>query len=178
MKNKAYMLCLTATLILSFGCSEQPATVDEPKSYTQDGLSFDYPGNWRVTEDNQEKGVRDLSIETPGNALMIIQIYSEDCAVEILEFAKLFARATKKSAPIGNISDSEYDSVSEFSGYEELTERLTVTMLGQQLPYTREYWMKSFSERVCYIIASVTDEEQSLVAEGFDLVVSSLEYTP
>ena len=80
MKHIVNIPCLVIALFLFVGCGERNAATDNPTSYSKAGLEFEYPGNWTVTEDTQQAGLRFLIVESPGDAVVIIQIYPTDDA--------------------------------------------------------------------------------------------------
>ena len=69
---------LIFTIITTFApnafSSETAALVDSPKSYNKGGVTFNYPGNWTVTEDGlADESVRYLFLETAGDNFVSIQ---------------------------------------------------------------------------------------------------------
>ena len=46
--------------------------------YEKDGLSFSYPANWEVTEDFVSEDVRFVFVESPGDAIIKIEVYDYD----------------------------------------------------------------------------------------------------
>ena len=105
-----YISCLVFVSLLLVGCGERSVKIDNPRAYNNAGLEFEYPRNWKVTEDVQQEELRYLFVESPGDALLIIQIFSADDALDIQDFAKRFAqtagtRATpREEAALGDQS--------------------------------------------------------------------------
>jgi hypothetical protein len=176
MKNMIYISCLVFVSLWLVGCGERSAEIDNPRAYNNAGLEFEYPRNWKVTEDIQQGELRYLFVESPGNALLIIQIVSADDALDIQDFAKSFTQSAKEETPIGNFTGSVFGSVNKSGGYEILTEQLSIALLGEKIPHTRTYRRKPVANRVCFIIAQVADEDLLKVTKGFELVFSSFMY--
>ena len=151
--------------------------IDNPRAYNNAGLEFEYPRNWKVTEDVQQEELRYLFVESPGDALLIIQIFSADDALDIQDFAKSFAQTAKEETPKSFLVDSVFGSVSKSGGYEILTEQFSMTLLRQKIPHTRTYRLKPVANRVCFIIAQVADEDRLKVTKGFELIFSSFKYS-
>lgn len=173
------IICIAFLVFVSplfVGCGERSAETDNPRAYNNTGLTFEYPRNWKVTEDSQQESIRNLFVESPGNALLIIQIYSADVALDIQEFAEGFAQSAKDDTPLGSVPDSVLGNVNNSGGYEILTERFSIALLGEKVPHTRTYMRKSVANRVCFIVAQVANEDRSKVTEGFELIFSSFTY--
>ena len=176
MKNMIRISYLVIMLFLLVGCGERSARTDNPRSYNKTGIEFKYPRNWKVTEDVQQAEFRYLFVETPGNALLIIQIYSADDALEIQDFAKNIDHSVKEETPVGNVSASTFSSVNKSDGYEILTEQFSITLLGETVTHTRTYRRKPIGSKVCFIIAQVANEDFSKVTKGFEQIFSSFRY--
>ncbi len=172
MKRLVHISWLIMALLLLSAC-ERNARTDNPKSYNNAGIEFEYPGNWKVTEDSQQAGFRYLSVETPGDAIVIIQIYPTKDALEINEFAQWFAQAFKEEIPFGTISASKFSQVKKLEGYENLTEQFSIILLGEDIPHTRIYIRKPIDNRVCLMVAQAADEDHSKVIRGFEQVFTS-----
>ena len=136
-------------------------------------MAFKYPGNWEITEDEQQAGLRVLIVETPGAAIVVIQIYSAGDALEIGDFAESFTRVARGDNPLGIISASEFSGLEKSDGDEILTERFSLGLLGENVPHTRIYRRKTGDDKVCFIVAQVADEDLSKVNMGFEQIFSS-----
>jgi len=82
----------------------------------------------------------------------------------------------KDDTPLGSVPDSVLGNVNNSGGYEILTERFSIALLGEKVPHTRTYMRKSVANRVCFIVAQVANEDRSKVTEGFELIFSSFTY--
>jgi len=178
MKNLFRVSCvmILALALMLVGCGESEADVGNPQHYSKDGVEFDYPGNWEVTDDAQNAEGRYLLIESPGDALMMIHIYSGSDALGIQAFASNFAKLAEENTPIGDVTASTFSNVTHSGGYEELTEQMSITVLGETVPLTRTYRRKAIGSNVCVLVGHVVDEDRSLVVGGFEQVFSSFKY--
>ncbi len=168
---------LAAVALLCVSCGETSAQIESPKSYDNAGLQFEYPGNWEVAEDVQQEHSRYLFVESPGDAILIIQVFSADDATDIKDYAKNFAQSAKNATPSLDFADSAFSSVDESGGYEILTEKFSVENLGVKIAHFRKYRRKVVSNRVCFIIEQVAEEDRDKVTKGFELIVSSFNYS-
>ena len=174
------MICISrllfAALVLVSGC-EKSAITDQPKLYSKTGLEFQYPMNWKVTEDAEQADRRYLFVETPGDAILIIMLYSAREAPPVQEFARDFAQSAKQEVPIGKVHPSTFGSVKTAGGHEVLTEKFTITVLGEKVPHSRTYVRKPFGKSVSYLIAQVADEDLPKVTKGFEQIITSFRYS-
>lgn len=166
---------LVALLPALAGC-ERKARTDEPNHYSVGGVQFDYPANWKVTEDTELGAIRHIVVGTPGNALAIIQVYPAAEASDIRTFAEQFAAATKESVPLGEVTPSTFGEVVQSDGYEVLGETFSITVLGQRVPHSRTYRRKAFGDAVAFIITQVSDEDRADVMAGFEQLSQSFSF--
>ncbi len=176
MKNMIYISCLALLSLFLVGCGERSTETDNPKAYNNAGLEFQYPGNWRIADDDQKGEVRHLLIESPGAARLVIFMLPADDARDIQGFAEIYAQSFKEEVLFGDITDSVFGSIRQSGEYEILSEQFSMDIFGVKAPHTRTYRRKPVADRVCFVIAQVADEYHSRVAKGFELVCSSLTY--
>ena len=156
---------------------ETAALVDSPKSYNKGGVTFNYPGNWTVTEDGlAEESVRYLVLETAGDNSVSIQVYPATEALELLEYAQRYAGTMKEGIPIGSFGASKFSGIEEKDGNEILTEQLEMTVFGESIPYTRIYSRKGVGNVIAFISLQAISEEYEMVVGGFDQIIASLSY--
>lgn len=166
-------------LLLSLSaCVEKPADIKNRLQYKNDGISFFYPGNWEVTEDTVVEAVRFIFIETPGDAIMKIEIYPIDQSFELKEFVELDIEALINRTPeILNLAkDNEIAEVKtsirgiEYSG---LKYELGISILGVDIPHVSEFYALHSNDNVAYLVSQVAKDDLRRVNVGFKLVLSS-----
>lgn len=168
---------LIATFAPNVFSSETTAQIDNPKSYNKGGVTFNYPGNWTVTEDGlADESVRYLFLETAGDNFVSIQVYQATEAVELLEYAQWYASSHAEEIPIGSYGASRFSGIEEIDGNEVLTEQLEMTVLGESTPYTRIYSRKHIGNAIAFISLQVISEEQQMVMGGYEQIVESFSY--
>jgi len=177
MKNNIYVGGFAVVLLLLLSsCGERTARIDKPESYNSGGLQFEYPGNWKVTDDTDQDEIRQITVESPGDAIVIIQLFPALGEVGIQDYAQIFSSAARENTPIGIISPSEFSNVEGADGYEILKEKFSISVLGQSTPFTRTFRRKVIDDTVCFIVANVSDEDQSKVVRGFEQICETLSY--
>jgi len=166
-------------VIAGCGDGERSVETDTPRSYSKAGIKFEYPGNWEVTEDGQQAGLRYLIVESPGDAILTIQIYPADDALTIQEYAKNFARLSKEGTLFFvSVSTSTFTSANRSNGYEVLIEHFSDSVFKFliETPYTRTYRRKPIGSKVCFIITQEPNVYHSNVNKGFEQIFLSFVY--
>jgi len=148
------------------------ADISSPVYYNLDGVQFAYPQNWQVTDDVNSAPIRYLFVKTPGNAIVIIQIYGEDNDIPLHQFSESFAESTRDEVAIGQFSESEFVTDGEY-----IEEDFTIVLLGYKVHHKRIYLKKTFRGKSCYFILQVSKEDLEKVTPGFDTIVASFELT-
>lgn len=173
MKSIFHISYLVIAVLLLVGCIEKKAQVDNPKSYSKEGVTFEYPRNWKVTEDTQQEGPRNIFVESPGSAILSIQIYTTDEVIEIQKFAKSFSAYAQEEKSVDGIDAPVFSGVDKSSGDEVVTEQFSLILLGKKTPHTRIYQIKIAGNKKCFLIAQVADSNMDKVIKGFEQIFSS-----
>jgi hypothetical protein len=174
---------LVATTLLSGIISfalvscERTANVKQPKAYNKDGIQFQYPDNWKVTADSQNESMRHLVIETPGEAILIIQVFTADDSVPMSDFVREFSSNAQQELPrFATSTASTFGEPEERDGYKSVSEQFSIKAVGEGVPHTRIYKQKRFGSKMIYVVSQVASEDEDLVGAGFDQITSSLQY--
>jgi hypothetical protein len=165
-----------ALILISFLGLERAADISSPASYAKQDIRFSYPRNWEVTEDVQREGYRYLFVESPGAAMFIAQIYSKQDAVPLSKFAERFSAQARQDIPVANIGRSSFSAIEKatVSGRKKgIREGLSLTLLGMQVPHTREYYLIDANDKIAYLISQTATEDLSKVQPGFNLIFRS-----
>jgi hypothetical protein len=165
-------------LIALTGCGEyeKSAWTEDPINYEKNSLSFNYPRNWKVTEDEQYEEYRLIYVETPGETMVVIQVYPDSVTLDMQEYAREFSRETNENTTTAKFSESNFSSVVKKNRSESLKERFSVKFLGVSVQFTRHYKCKNINGHPCVFIFHVPDEDHSMVESGFKQIVSTFDY--
>ena len=158
------------------GHSEETADTDNPLIYEKEGVRFSYPGNWKITEDTVNISSHHIFIESPGNALFSIQIFSNIDAIPLHQFAEQFSELTQqKGFPrISNRVFSELEeSINSINNY-SIQETFSIKVSGEQAPHVRRYYSVTNDEKTAYLISQAATEDLTKVESGFSLILKSL----
>lgn len=170
-------LFLLSWVVLLSGCGEQAADVAVAKKHHQDGIAFLHPGNWEITEAMAEEGFRHVLVETPGDALVIVQVLPTDSASTLKEHADAFSAAAAEQAPFGVVSKSKFVGLDPQEGWSRLKETFIIQVLGVEVAHTRLYHARDFGHWRCFVLCQTADEDWSKVEAGFRQIVSSVSIT-
>ena len=163
------------TLLAS--CGEPPADLSKKETYSSNGLTFQYPGNWEVTEDETVLEFRYIFVETPGDALVILQSYPKDLSEDLEAFAKDFSATAAEETPMADVITRSMEAKPEADGFQWMMEKVDITLLGETIPHVRYYATKPIGDRQIYLIQQVSTEDLNKVKQGFELVQKTLKGT-
>lgn len=183
---------LAGTLLCAGGCdrvigffSEPKAAVETPQHYEKDAISFDYPGNWKVSEEStNESGVelRTINVESAGNALLMIQSFKPAVEVDLAEHIEITMSAMQEEVgkQVGGLADSSRGAVTDFDrvflGQSRPGKRaaITITALGEKVPSSVALHGAVLEDRTVLLFTTIPDEDRASVEAGFNQVIDSL----
>lgn len=177
MKFLRALLLLKICCLLA-GCGEPAADVARPRQYEKEGLAFQHPGNWKIEEDQNLEGIRHLTIETSGDAIVIVQMFPPGMGLPLEDYAREFAKAAAEELPMGRVVGSKFTPLAKSDGFDGLQEDFTLQLLGEKVPHVRRYFSQDFGARHCFLICQVAEEDLGKVEAGFKQVAASLKVAP
>ncbi len=176
--RRCLLLIALPFLLLLEGCGEPKADLSTPKTHTSGAITFNYPKNWKITEDSVTPEIRYLFVETPGDALVILQSYPAGEASNIEVFSKKFSESTSAETPIGEIAKSTFTDIPDSGGFNWIAENFEISLLGHSVPHRRLYGTKEIGGRQVFLILQVATEDFSKAEPGFQLIRDSLQSSP
>ena len=165
---------LIITLLIT-GCLEKTADLDSPQSYSSQHITFQYPGNWKIT---MNSGIGHLTLETPGDAIVIlqpIQINQPGQKFDLTNQAKAFSENFIKETPIGEITVDSFTDLEDQSGYQRILEKFHMSLLGEQIAHHRLYAGKDIVSHYHLLIFQVPSEDFEKTKPGFELILKTLQ---
>jgi hypothetical protein len=179
LQKMKYITALLIFPLFSFliGCGEPKADLSAPKKYSKGGITFSYPKNWKVSEEIYTPDVHYVSVETPAEAIVILQSYSIDIADEFSDYSKTFSADASGELTIGKIATTKLVELPQAKGYEWISEGFCISLLGESIPHKRLYGCKDVGDRRLFLIFQVSDEDAVNVQSGFELIRDSLRIT-
>jgi hypothetical protein len=170
------LLQLTALSFLSLfaGCGEPQADLSTPKTHKSGAITFEYPKNWKITEDLVTPEIHYLFVETPGDALVILQSFPTGDADTLAEFSEQFSESAAKETPIGTMAKSTFAAIPDSDGYSWIGEDFGINLLGDSTALRRLYGTKNIGGRQVFLIFQVATEDYRKAEIGFQLIRDSL----
>jgi hypothetical protein len=173
--------------LLLFACETTP-DVAHPQSYANDGISFELPRNWTVTEDATKSSGgsenRHLFVESPGSAIVLILVREPPVDQSVEAFAAEFRRKA-----IEQIDDSAWLESSSASAQpgagvpvravidgeprDGVEQAYAVSAAGQVVPHKFRAFKLETSSASAFLVVQAATEDWSRVAPAFDLVLRS-----
>ncbi len=69
------LLTMLFAITLIVGCDEPKADLSAPHTHRVAAITFQYPQNWRITEESATPEIHSITVETPGEAIVIFHSY-------------------------------------------------------------------------------------------------------
>ena len=160
--------------IYAFLGFERQARIDSLKSFSSEYLSFDYPGNWEITDEIILEDYLYLYIETPGDALVIVQSDSETETADVMDFAKSFSDDATPEGPVFNASKFHFTKLKKKNGFDMVEEKFNFSFLGQVVPHQRIFATKPMGEGTIFVVYQVALEDLSKTEPGYDVIMKTL----
>lgn len=184
MKNHAPWLCLL--LLPFFSACEKMADVASPQVYSKGSLSFSYPGNWEITEDekigtpNDESKI--INLESPGDANVMICLYDFEDDETLVEFATELTRdmasGIEDSIPLSEVGKLDFGKVTKqgISGpLEGLSSKIPIIFLGQKVPHVLEFFRLEKQGKTVFIVFQSSEEVLKKTEPGFNQIIGTFE---
>ena len=159
---------------LLVGCGEQQADRSTPQTHQTGGIIFEYPKNWTVSEPLSIPNNSFVIVESPGNALAILQAGPKEIMPSLADHAKEFTANAEGEMPMGKITSGELVPLPQAHGYDWLSQDFVIHLMGQAVPHRRLYGSKDIGDRRVILLFQVANEDATRTTPGFDLLRDSL----
>lgn len=171
------MLLLLPVLVsfyLLVGCGVPKADLSTPRTYRSGDITFDYPKNWKVTDESVTSDRHCIFVDSPGDALIILQSRPADWAGDLTAFCKSFSESSATELTIGRFEQIKITNLPDAAGYSWVVEDFEIDLLGESVPHQRFYGTKSIGGKQYYLVLQVPTGELLKVEAGFHLIRDSL----
>lgn len=174
--NTIILIC-----IISIICScERSVDISKTSFYEMNNVSFTYPKIWKVANDEEKNGYRNIFVESPGSSIFIIQMFNKEHAVPLEEYAELFSSNAIEATPVANRSEGKFTNfIIEVNdtNLNGIKEDFSVSLLNQNIPHISRYYRLDKNDKVIYLISQTSLEDLNKVKLGFDLIIKSLSFS-
>lgn len=167
-----------ASELLPGADADAAADTSASTTYAKDGLSFNKPSGWKVSEDVSNDGVRYLFVEAPGYALVGVNVFPTKQSKTFKAYVQyMIAQAVEGAASAG--AKRSKGSLKEvrttingrtFQGYRN---DFTVTFGSAVVPHTQTIYTFKSAQNTAFASFQAAKEELPAAKEGFDLVLST-----
>lgn len=171
-------LAAMSLLILLLGCDA--AKVDySARQYQKDQLSFQHFGHWAIETDEVTDDVRFFTLEGPEDIVIAGQVYSAREQLQMDDYVRWYSDSFANELPVGKVIDVRYSELEKTIGetlHSGVREDFVVEILGQHLPFSREYLMLEQNDKVMFLIYQSEDSEYKKGLDAFDLLLKSVKF--
>ena len=171
------------------GCQSRPfADLDNKKDYARYGVSFEYPGNWALTEteagkkDGAALHVTTLRASSGSGAVVTIQSFEERMKLEVGAWADRLTKdydqrfaSLPQTLEVGDRHDLERQLFGETRA--GLVQRFKVTDGDRSEELNAEFFVAEFAGGTATVFVQASIEDFERGQAGFDLVLNSLKWT-
>jgi len=161
------------------------------QTFDQDGLSFEYPEDWEIVEDDIQDSVRYVFVQGPKDAVAIIQQHPLADAPTLEEFSNSYSEETQIIPVLADgeaieaspavVIQPEFMIISrdlEGQSYEWVVERVPGVIGGVQVSDYREYFRKDSEKFATFLINQVSNDVLSEFEGSFELIFKTLKSEP
>ncbi|WP_298209033.1 hypothetical protein [Acidovorax sp.] len=181
-------LILTLAFLASFVLTAlTPVHAAPPITYSKDGVSFEHPAAWKVTEDvvaQDETRLRSIDLEGPNEAVVSLMFSPFLASQDIEKFAATAARNRADAARANTAQQARMGPVTvtpvtrQVAGKENkgVSQRFVVSMLGQNLPHEARFFKANLGETTVIVMTQVAEEDAKAAEPGFVMALDTLRY--
>jgi hypothetical protein len=175
---------LVVALLAAAGCERRP-DLARPKTFDEGGLSFAYPGNWKLKAETSTEGavsIRSITIDSPGAAVVMIEEFKPAIEVQARKFVdELLQQMDKlaggKSRGLVRVEGLATRPVQQrILGATRAGQRygFRMTVLGEKVPHTIDAYSVMLDDRTLVLITQAPDEDVRKVEAGFAQILGSV----
>lgn len=181
--RRAAILAAAAFLAAS-GCERRP-DLAHPKTFDEGGLSFVYPGNWKVTTETTAQPavtIRSITVSTPGAGVVMIEEFKPALQVEPKQFLdellqnmnKLAAGKTRGLVTVKSLAPRPVQRHLLGAPRAGLRYRFDMAALGERVPHTVDGYSVALADRSLVFVVQAPDEDLRKVEAGFAQLLDSV----
>ncbi|MDZ7862974.1 hypothetical protein [Acidovorax sp.] len=182
-------LMMMMMALLLAGLAQPALAAPNTTTYSKDGVSFEHPVGWKVTEDSVAQDatrLRSIDLEGPDEAVVTIMLspFLKDQGIEA--FAATIAKGrTDAEKAVGAIAQQLRYGPSttapitrNVAGQENkgVSQRFVISLLGQKLPHEARFFKAPLEGTTAIIMTQVADESAKAVEPGFTMALDTLRY--
>lgn len=156
-------------------------------NYSKDGVSFEHPAEWKVTEDvvaQDESRLRSIDIEGPDEAVVTLMFSPFLANQDIQQFAATAAKnradaaraSTAQQVRMGPVTASPISRQVAGAENKGVSQRFVVKMAGQDLPHEARFFKAALGATTVIVMTQVADESAKAAEPGFVMALDTLRF--
>lgn len=150
------------------------------KTYEKNDLSFSYPDNWKINEDEMlEEGARYVTVEDSDNSLFIMTVFAPGDAIDLETYGQNFLAGLSTDIPGGRISDAKKSAVRRTvnnQNLEGIEYKYSAVVLGESIPHTANMFSVKLKKGDAVIVVQAPDEDWKAADKEFQVIFDSLKF--
>lgn len=165
----------------------QPALAAPNVVYSKDGVSFEHPADWKVTEDvvaQDSTRMRSIDLEGPDESVVSFMFSPFLGGQDIEKFAATAAQNRADAAKANSAQQTRMGPVTaapitrQVAGKENrgVSQRFVVTLQGLNLPHEARFFKANLGETTVIIMTQVAVEYAQRMEPGFVLALDTLRH--
>lgn len=182
---------LIACVVLTYLSACDPfaaraADVDDPQTFGEGDLSFDYPGNWKISTERETVESFSMVSHTLeprwGNSLVVVQVFRPGLEIEFEKLLADFWQGMSDSLAGSLIEKRPVDGKDSVEIHHDLLSesregrriRFAVEVLGESTVSTVDIYLASLDDRTIVVYAQAPDDELSQARPGFEQIMGTM----
>ena|ERR1051326_7970745 len=164
-------------IVLSSAIFAGADPVIDTAHYSENGITFDYPKDWKIKTDKGTKGLVTITATSDSGSTAMLQVYS--LPVEPDDILKQVYAAVRKSFEASLVKDSEKEVKRKIAGTELTGKSMEIDVIKGTTSLKQEmYAFKAPSKnRVIFVMFQAVSTEADKAKAGFDAVAKTLAET-
>jgi hypothetical protein len=181
------VLTIMIAVLLLVACESKPfADLSQTASFDRHGVTFDYPGNWVLTD--TEAGAKDgaklhmVTVRTPSGAFVTVQSFEERMKLRVEDWADRLAkdyerRFAERSQTLEPSAREATQRQLMGETRDGLRQGFTVVEGERSASLNAELYVAEFPGGTATVLMQGSAEDFTRGQQGFDLVLNSLKWT-
>ncbi len=171
-------LLACSLLLLLVGCEAEKVDYSA-RLYQKDQLSFQHFGHWTIESDEVADDVRFFTLEGPEDIVIAGQVYAAQEQVLMDDFVRWYSDSFAEKLPFGKVIDVRFSELEKTVGdivHSGVREDFVLELLGQHIPFTREYLMLEQEDKVLFLMYQSEDSEYAKGQDSLNLLIKSVRF--
>ncbi|MES2934417.1 MAG: hypothetical protein V4805_13120 [Pseudomonadota bacterium] len=163
------------SLLPLVACDGHAATGSQ-STYASDGITFNYPANWKIVKDEKNKFVHLIFVDSPQTAGFSITTSPKSSAESLSDYATDHSRRVAITMASSKINKPTLVTTATPAGT-VITEKFTLHPDDDPINFIHEYRLVKSKQRVAHLVSKMPEDELENTAAGFALILKTFTLT-